>query len=292
MKEPITSNSSVRTPTIDSRHGDIECFLGFASGRYTRTHGPFWFGIAFVLTVLSWIALIPFRETYFGKIITSGWQTNWLCILFTWWCLCILYAKFLKVRVQRRAFEIQGLFPLRTDFVLSPGTSGDVLQRIAQRVARPREYLLFNRVWMALSNLGNIGEVRDVGAVLDSQADNDSSTIDASYTVLRALIWTIPVLGFIGTVIGLGTAIGSFTDVISAGDSDPSGGSTNSIREKLSPVVGGLATAFNTTLVALVAAVAIQLLSTYVFKLEEDLLDDCAKYCNNNITSRLKLTDW
>ena len=72
MKEPMTSNSSDRTTPIDSRHGDIECFLGFASGRYTRTHGPFWFGIALVLTVLSWIALIPFRETYFGKIITSG----------------------------------------------------------------------------------------------------------------------------------------------------------------------------------------------------------------------------
>ncbi len=292
MNDKLTAENPARIPLIDSRHGDIECYFGFASGRYTRTHGPFWFGIALVLTVISWIALKPFRETYFGEIITSGWQTNWLCILFTWWCLCILYAKLLKVRVQRRAFEIQGIFSLRSDFVLSPGTSGDVLQRIAQRVARPREYLLFNRVWMALSNLGNIGEVRDVGAVLDSQADNDSSTIDASYTALRALIWTIPVLGFIGTVIGLGTAIGSFTDVIASGDSGSSGGNTNSIREKLSPVVGGLATAFNTTLVALVAAVGIQLISTYVYKLEEDLLDDCAKYCNNNITSRLKLTDW
>lgn len=292
MSRETTIENPQRLPPIDSREGDIECYFGFASGRYTRTHGPFWFVVALALTVLSWIALGPFRETYFGKIITSGWQTNWLCILFTWWCLCILFAKFLKVRVQRRAFEINGLFPLRTDFVLSPGSSGDVLQRIAQRVARPREYLLFNRVWMALSNLGNIGEVRDVGAVLDSQADNDSSTIDSSYTALRALIWTIPVLGFIGTVIGLGTAIGSFTDVIASGDSAPSAMSTTSMRDKLSPVVGGLATAFNTTLVALVAAVGIQLLSTYVFKLEEDLLDDCATYCNNNITSRLKLTDW
>jgi biopolymer transport protein ExbB/TolQ len=142
---------------------------------------------------------------------------------------------------------------------------------------------------MALSNLGNIGEVRDVGAVLDSQADNDASTIDSSYTALRALIWTIPVLGFIGTVIGLGTAIGSFTDVIAAGGGAEAAGN---IREKLSPVVGGLATAFNTTLVALVAAVCIQLFSTFIYKLEEDLLDDCAKYCTDHITSRLKLTDW
>ncbi|NBX36323.1 MAG: MotA/TolQ/ExbB proton channel family protein [Planctomycetes bacterium] len=283
------SNASKATPLLDSADGDLECALGFSSGRYTRAHGTFWFAVALVLTVLSWLALIPFRGTYFGVIIESGWQTNWFCILFTWWCLCILLTKLQKVRVQRRALELSGIFPTRGDFVLSPGTSEGILERITQRVARPREFLLFNRVWMALSNLGNIGEVRDVGAVLDSQADNDASTIDSSYTALRALIWTIPVLGFIGTVIGLGTAIGSFTDVIASGGGTEAAGN---IREKLSPVVGGLATAFNTTLVALVAAVGIQLFSTYVYKLEEDLLDDCSKYCTDHITSRLKLTDW
>jgi biopolymer transport protein ExbB/TolQ len=239
--------------------------------------------------VLSWLAVIPIRDTYLGVVIESGWQTNWLCILFSWWCLCILLSKWQKVRVQRKALELSGIFPTRGDFVLSPGSSDQILERIKQRVARPREFLLFNRVWMALSNLGNIGEVRDVGAVLDSQADNDSSTVDSSYTALRALIWTIPVLGFIGTVIGLGTAIGSFTDVIATGGGGEGAGN---IRDKLSPVVGGLATAFNTTLVALVAAVGIQLFSTFIYKLEEDLLDDCAKYCTDHITSRLKLTDW
>jgi len=283
------SSTSTAAGLLDSATGDIECALGFSSGRYTRAHGPFWFGAAVALTVLSWLALIPFRDTYLGVVIESGWQTNWLCILFTWWCICILLSKWQKVRVQRKALELSGIFPTRGDFVLSPGSSDGILERITQRVARPREFLLFNRVWMALSNLGNIGEVRDVGAVLDSQADNDASTIDSSYTALRALIWTIPVLGFIGTVIGLGTAIGSFTDVIAAGGAAEAAGN---IRDKLSPVVGGLATAFNTTLVALVAAVGIQLFSTFVYKLEEDLLDDCAKYCTDHITSRLKLTDW
>ncbi|MSR70134.1 MAG: MotA/TolQ/ExbB proton channel family protein [Phycisphaerales bacterium] len=288
-----TSDSTHSTP-IDARSGDLECMIGFTTGRYTRTHGPFWFGIALVLTVLTWLALSPFKGTYFENVIASGWQTNWFCILFTWWCLCILVAKLFKIRVQRRALEIHDIFPRRGDFVLSPGTSGDILARIKQRVSRPKEFLLFNRVSMALSNLGNIGEVRDVGAVLDAQADSDSSTVDSSYTAIRALIWTIPVLGFIGTVLGLGIAIGNFTDVISGGEVAAGSAATNagSIREKLAPVVGGLATAFNTTLVALVAAVGVQLFTTFVYKLEEDLLDDCTQYCNDHIVSRLKLTNW
>ncbi len=286
-----TTTESTRPDPIDAREGDIECMIGFSTGRYTRTHGPFWFAIALVLTVLSWLALVPFRGSYFEQIIATGWQTNWLCILFTWWCLCILVAKIFKIRVQRRALDTHDIFPRRGDFVLSPGTSGDILQRIKQRVSRPREFLLFNRVSMALANLGNIGEVRDVGAVLDAQADSDSSTVDSSYTAIRALIWTIPVLGFIGTVLGLGIAIGNFTDVITSGEAGAGAGG-GSIREKLAPVVGGLATAFNTTLVALVAAVGVQLFTTYVYKMEEDLLDDCTQYCNDHIVSRLKLTNW
>ncbi len=288
-----SSHSTTATP-IDARDGDIECMIGLSTGRYTRTHGPFWFAIALVLTVLTWLALLPFKGSYFESIISTGWQTNWLCILFTWWCLCILIAKMIKIRVQRRALDIQDIFPRRGDFVLSPGTSGDILARIKQRVARPREFLLFNRVSMALSNLGNIGEVRDVGAVLDAQADSDSSTVDSSFTAIRALIWTIPVLGFIGTVLGLGIAIGNFTSVIAGGEAaaGAAAASTGSIRDKLAPVVGGLATAFNTTLVALVAAVGVQLLTTYVYKMEEDLLDECTQYCNDHIVSRLKLTNW
>lgn len=288
-----TTNDATRTTPMDARDGDIECMIGFATGRYTRTHGPFWFAIALALSILSWLALIPFQGSYFEQIIATGWQTNWFCILFTWWCLCILVAKLFKIRVQRRALDLVDIFPRRGDFVLSPGTSGEILQRIKQRVSRPRDFLLFNRVSMALSNLGNIGEVRDVGAVLDAQADSDSSTIDSSYTAIRALIWTIPVLGFIGTVLGLGIAIGNFTDVISGGEvATGASAGGGSIREKLAPVVGGLATAFNTTLVALVAAVGVQLLTTYVYKMEEDLLDDCTQYCNDHIVSRLKLTNW
>jgi hypothetical protein len=53
-----------------------------------------------------------------------------------------------------------------------------------------------------------------------------------------------------------------------------------------------LATAFETTLVALVAAVIIQLLSTWVYKREEALLDGITDFTTENVLSRLKLTDW
>ena len=288
MAQPTQPATTATTqPKLDARIGDIECMIGFPSGRYTVASAPLWLGVAAVMTILVALSLVIVAPNSYLLLMMNRCWTNWAVVFFSWWCLGILLAKWIKTSIQLRALRAVDIVPRRGDFILSPGTSGDVLRRIKAVAERPKDFLLFRRIDMALSNLGNIGEVRDVGAVLESQADSDGSSVDSSYTVIRSLIWTIPILGFIGTVVGLSQAIGSFTDVLTQTGSD-----AGSIKSKLGPVVGGLATAFETTLVALVAAVIIQLLSTWVYKREEALLDGITDFTTENVLSRLKLTDW
>jgi biopolymer transport protein ExbB/TolQ len=288
MAQTTQPTTTVTTqPKLDARTGDIECMIGFPSGRYTVASAPLWLGVAAVMTILVALVLVIIAPDGYLLLMMNRCWTNWAVVFFSWWCLGILLAKWIKTSIQLRALRAVDIVPRRGDFILSPGTSGDVLRRIKAVAERPKDFLLFRRIDMALSNLGNIGEVRDVGAVLESQADSDGSSVDSSYTVIRSLIWTIPILGFIGTVVGLSQAIGAFTDVLTQTGSD-----AGSIKSKLGPVVGGLATAFETTLVALVAAVIIQLLSTWVYKREEALLDGITDFTTENVLSRLKLTDW
>jgi len=288
MAQPTQPATTATTqPKLDARIGDIECMIGFPSGRYTVASAPLWLGVAAVMTILVALILVLVAPDGYLLLMMNRCWTNWAVVFFSWWCLGILLAKWIKTSIQLRALRAVDIVPRRGDFILSPGTSGDVLRRIKAVAERPKDFLLFRRIDMALSNLGNIGEVRDVGAVLESQADSDGSSVDSSYTVIRSLIWTIPILGFIGTVVGLSQAIGSFTDVLTQTGSD-----AGSIKSKLGPVVGGLATAFETTLVALIAAVIIQLLSTWVYKREEALLDGITDFTTENVLSRLKLTDW
>jgi len=273
---------------LDASRGDIEAMLGLAGGRFTRASGPLWFVASAILAaaILWGLSLAP--EWTLSQVTFRCW-TNGAVLLLGLWCVLMLFNKLNKTRIQERALRRRDLFPRRADFVLNAATARDVLDSIRASSDRPREFLLYNRLMMALSNLGNIGEVRDVGAVLESQADADANAVQSSYTSIRSLIWVIPVLGFIGTVIGLSEAIGSFQGVLerpAAGASD-----ATQIREKLTPVVLGLRTAFETTLVALLAAVAIQLLTTFVYRREEDLLDACTQYCNDHVISRLKLTE-
>jgi len=288
MAQPTQPATTATTqPKLDARIGDIECMIGFPSGRYTVASAPLWLGVAAVMTILVALFLVIVAPDGYLLLMMNRCWTNWAVVFFSWWCLGILLAKWIKTSIQLRALRAVDIVPRRGDFILSPGTSGDVLRRIKAVAERPKDFMLFRRIDTALSNLSNLGEVRDVGAVLESQADSDASSVDSSYTVIRSLIWTIPILGFIGTVVGLSQAIGSFTDVL-----NQAGGDAGSIKSKLGPVVGGLATAFETTLVALLAAVVIQLISTWVYKREEALLDSINEFTTEHILSRLKLTDW
>ena len=61
------------------------------------------------------------------------------------------------------------------------------------------------------------------------------------------------------------------------------------ISTALRGVTGGLATAFDTTLVALVAALVIQLLMTVMRKNEEEFLDAAMEYGLKNVVGRLRI---
>jgi biopolymer transport protein ExbB/TolQ len=81
----------------------------------------------------------------------------------------------------------------------------------------------------------------------------------------------------------LSEAIGGFSKVI-AQASD-----IGQLADALRGVTAGLSKAFETTLVALVAALIIQLLLTYLRKSEEDFLDACGEYCMRHLVSKLRI---
>ena len=107
--------------------------------------------------------------------------------------------------------------------------------------------------------------------------------METSYALVQGFVWAIPVLGFIGTVLGLSMAIGSFTAVLGTGQD------VSAITGALGNVTAGLATAFDTTLVALVAALVIQLLMVMTKKSEEEFLDEAMEHGIRNVVGRLRL---
>lgn len=268
---------------------DIENRFGFKGGRYTSVNHTFAFLIGALLTgllyglmlfvfihlpVVSKVAAIYMRPTNQFAVIPAT--------FFFFGGIAVLVLKGQKIKFQQRALALAAV-PAEPEFILTEITAAIVLGRIHSLVDHPRHFVLLNRIDRALSNFKNIGQVNDVSAILRAQAENDEDQVASSYTVVNGLVWAIPVLGFIGTVLGLSLAIGRFTQTLQAA------GDLELIRASLQGVTGGLATAFESTLVALTFTLILQLVITFQQKREMAFLDDCNDYCHSHIVAKLRL---
>lgn len=270
---------------------DPEEKIGFHGKKYTSVNNLYAFIIGVVFTAVFYGCLYPFHLT--GKypmadMFFHGGPENrsfipYFTILLSCWCLGFLYIKWRKLVTQRKALTFCLIPNNLQNFVISPLNVQEILDRMHNEVLHTSNFMLLWRVDCALSNLRNIGRVADVSTFLSDLAKTDADFVENSYTLPKGLIWAIPVLGFIGTVLGLAQAVGGFGSVVAQG-ADLEG-----LKNALGGVTGGLSTAFETTLIALVAALMIQLLMTLLIQKEEAFLDEAAQFCHKNVTSRLKM---
>jgi biopolymer transport protein ExbB/TolQ len=270
---------------------DIENRFGFKGGRYTSVNHAFAFLIGALLTGILYALMILVFSHLPGmsKVATIYMRpSNQFAVIpatfFFFGGIAILFLKGRKIKFQERALKLSAV-PAEPEFILTETTAATVLARIHALVDQPRHFVLLNRIDRALSNFKNIGQVNDVSAILRAQAQNDEDQVASSYTVVNGLVWAIPVLGFIGTVLGLSLAIGRFTQTLQAA------GDLTLIRASLQGVTGGLATAFESTLVALTFTLILQLVITFQQKREMAFLDECNDYCHSHIVSKLRLAD-
>jgi len=117
--------------------------------------------------------------------------------------------------------------------------------------------------------------VDQANAVLNSSLDLYLHEIDLRYTLIRYVIWAVPALGFIGTVIGIALAL-AFAG--SANLQDPA---------LLAGLTERLAVAFNTTMLALAMALVLVLGQHLIQAAEERALNQVGEYCLDNLINRL-----
>jgi biopolymer transport protein ExbB/TolQ len=119
------------------------------------------------------------------------------------------------------------------------------------------------------------GSVEQSSTLLNSSLELFLHEIDLRYSMIRYIVWLIPSLGFIGTVIGISLALG-FAGQVDL--QDPS---------LLAELTKRLAVAFNTTLLALVMSAVVVLIQHVVQARDEGALNEVGQYCLDNLINRL-----
>ncbi|MBB5039197.1 MotA/TolQ/ExbB proton channel family protein [Prosthecobacter dejongeii] len=248
------------------------------------------FGMGVVL-FLAWVGILyPFQAPegtspadYTGmQFIASLFYKHMLVsftnTLFFTWAMAILYLKFKKLRHQREALLLDVL-PWELGSEINAQNVSAFIDNLYKLPVRLRDSMMVNRIRKALELFEVKQNVGDVTNMLSSQSDIDSMRIGGSFTLLKAFLWAIPILGFIGTVLGLSHAIGgmNFANVEDV----------SAIMASINSVTSGLGTAFDATLLGLVLAMLLNFPMNSMMKSEDDCLNDIDAFCNEILLPRL-----
>lgn len=272
---------------LDWSRQDIERRFGFHGGRFTNPGTTLPLLVSLVVTAAFFALLILIHQRWpelnaLTALFLERGPCPYATMFFFFWALFLLFFKWRKFAMQTKALNLP-IMPQEPDFELTPTTAKSVRERMSSMVDNPHHFLLLNRIDLALANLHNIGHTADVAAILKIQSENDESQVASSYGLIQGFMWAIPVLGFIGTVLGLSEAIGAFAGTLQAG------GEIDAIRSSLQQVTSGLATAFETTLLALLCALILQFLVSFLQSRESEFLDTCNDICHRNVAGKLRL---
>jgi len=195
------------------------------------------------------------------------------CIILFLWALSIVGMKMVRTMRERALLD-------REMLQVSDGTS--ILPEDARQYARPvqalpdreKAYLLPRALLAGLHRFGTTRNVQDASATIRDVCDSESERLESELAIVRYIAWAIPSIGFLGTVRGIGTALGQAHQAVS-GD--------------ILGVTVSLGVAFNSTFVALVTSIMLMFVLHQLSLIQDRLVLDTQTYCDNHLINYLQV---
>ncbi len=133
-----------------------------------------------------------------------------------------------------------------------------LLQRVATQPLSVQDGYLLRRLHEALEYVGRKREATTLDDELRYLSELDVSRMHNSYALVRIIIWAIPILGLLGTVIGITAAVANL--------------SSGSLESSIGEVTAGLGVAFDHTGLALALSIALMFSQYFVERYETRLV--------------------
>jgi len=215
-----------------------------------------------------------------GRMFWDSVGINFPTTLLMFWSFAILGLKWRQLKQQRSAMLVD-LLPTEISDEITVSSLDQFVEHIRSLPARARQSILVNRVLRGIEHFRVRKSAAETVTMMESQSAIDASNVAGSYTILKVFIWAMPILGFIGTVMGVSSAVSGLSATLeNAAD-------VSAVTTSMKSVFGGLGTAFDTTLLALIMSMIVKIPTSALQKSEDGLVTIADEYCNENLLRRL-----
>jgi len=235
---------------------------------------PLLVGASLTIAFYAFVHQPAMHDTLLHRYTTHH-VVEYIIVGFFIWGLCDVLMRVLSFPKQSLAMRQDWLPPRKGREPVS--NAALLYAHLQKKPAWLLETRLGHRLTDALSYLKDRGSAGELADYLRSLAEIDDERTHNNYGLVRFICWVTPVLGFFGTVLHFGSALGGL--------------SVDEIGDRLPTVVGEMGTAFNTTTVALAAATTMMFSLFLCEKTEREMVRSIDRRTERELLNRFETAD-
>lgn len=196
------------------------------------------------------------------------------CFILLLWALAIMGYKGRRL-MHEQDILTQSLLDIPDGTSLLPQDAREYSRALEALDSEQQDYLLPRTLLAALQRFATTASIPAVSNTIKEQCDGESDRLDSELSMVRYIAWAIPSIGFIGTVRGIGDALGQ---------------AYKAVEGDISGVTVSLGVAFNSTFVALVLSIIIMFCLHQLQLSQERLVQGSQRYCDRNLMRHLVIS--
>ena len=195
------------------------------------------------------------------------------CFVLMLWAMAIMAVKWVATTREARLLD-SDLIPLAEGIRILPEDARAYTRQIQALPPRQRQALLPRALESALNRFGVTGSIQAASETAHAACDAEAERLDSELAMVRYIAWAIPSIGFIGTVRGIGDALGL---------------AHKAVAGEISGVTRSLGVAFNSTFIALLISIVLMFLLHQLQLQQERLVLDTSSYVDEGLVEHLQV---
>ena len=214
-------------------------------------------------------AFVPDRSLY---VVLRDYEQE-SCFILMFWAMSIMGLKARNCLRERRLLQ-EPFIEVTEGISILPEDTREYSRPLQALPEKTRANLLPRALLAALQRFASTRNVQDVSNAVRAVCDTESDRLDSELAMVRYIAWAIPSIGFIGTVRGIGDALGQ---------------AYRAVEGDIAGVTASLGVAFNSTFVALVISIFVMFLMHQLQLIQERLVLDTQYYCDDNVIRHMQV---